>query len=712
MDASPGRRKHRLSSGSEDEEESEQRSGSFKPMTFKPMSFQKPSSEPAGNEVKTMSGHLMSVPGLDYHANTHDADSIDAKYQRYGIGAKLLKSMGYVEGEGLGKTSQGRVEPVTTKQRPKGMGLGAIKEKDENEYEDESSDDEVKPKAMNFELQILPSLFDLISELESEGFEVPIGIKRISDESNQDDNGSNRELRLLLQDVVTNVRLLRGKRKYMDYELSQLKEIVATADKEASTLHLVVDILSSADSNVDNTFDEIVNKVSASSEDLNSQIAVILVSLIDAKVKAMIQEWDPKSFDDSTMVIDKLHEYKMKLGKYEAKESTSSSDLTAFDSLLLRYWIPRISGFFREDWISTKQPNLGVSIIEDFGTEGLIPKGGINFILRDVILPILSRDIESEWIIDPDGATNGPEFWLVVWLDIFEEDMVEKIMESLFHRYDDWIVNSWDSEKNQVVPSKEIHLRLWLDYYATIENRQESLVESSVIKNLVLYVRSAEGFGYDNSDGNHTEYFHFISTLRANNIAEEKINLLAENEIVLPWLGEFFKLDNDSMRFKYLCNWMTTFFWKNRDLPCMQKDIELAFDYMNCSCRTGMARRFHSLSDIPGTRQIEEQRDTSIVSLVARLDQMKLEKVRKVESTIPSEAVKIKDLVDDYCKKNDLFLLPADQGNINRRGKLMFTITENMTSGITVYFEDDIIWAKIGEEFEPISVEEIGKYIN
>ena len=60
--------------------------------------------------------------------------------KKYGIGARLLSKMGYVEGEGLGANKTGITEPIKSQELPAGMGLGSLstmKVRDDYESSDE-----------------------------------------------------------------------------------------------------------------------------------------------------------------------------------------------------------------------------------------------------------------------------------------------------------------------------------------------------------------------------------------------------------------------------------------------------------------------------------------------------------------------------------------------------------------------------------------------
>ncbi|KAK2596654.1 hypothetical protein QQS21_006275 [Conoideocrella luteorostrata] len=66
------------------------------------------------------------------------------KVNAKGFGARMMAKMGYVEGTGLGKERQGRNIIIEANLRPQGIGLGAVKEKSEQERREEKRQAELR----------------------------------------------------------------------------------------------------------------------------------------------------------------------------------------------------------------------------------------------------------------------------------------------------------------------------------------------------------------------------------------------------------------------------------------------------------------------------------------------------------------------------------------------------------------------------------------
>lgn len=213
----------------------------------------------------------------------------------YGIGAKLMKKMGYVSGKGLGADGKGILNPVEHKLRPQGLGLGGVKEKTKqaknearrqgrNISDGDDSDDEglrhklrangdgisATVQAREKAQKKAKDIYKTIHDMESEGLHVPSGFKNIINMT-QGGQGAAISMEALQQGISTpssdneeltdfqhvldkarqdineyakEWRALQSRKSYAEFESDQIKKNLDSTMDEITTLEGILSALS------------------------------------------------------------------------------------------------------------------------------------------------------------------------------------------------------------------------------------------------------------------------------------------------------------------------------------------------------------------------------------------------------------------------------------------------------------------------------------
>lgn len=623
------------------------------------------------------------------------AKSSNAMSKRYGMGAKLLAKMGYIEGHGLGRDGSGIAVPIQAEQRPlRNAGLGMLSSLEMNDSNTESSTDD-EDRALNvhnivpFKMTTTEKLSDtsvtagereigkLLRDLKYRfGLELkPKEIELIK--------GSSLEERQNLEKIRKQISEIHEIGKSIDHRASILETELANFEEEEQ---LLIDVKNA-------WVDESEGSTILPTVDLILKISDI--DLVDKLISNLLrQKFIAKS---SWNILDSPNEIVTQISplvdilKYRMDSNTRTLNKTQTEIFSIVF--DKMLDFWKSFSLSRRQANNAITLLMDYET---ILKfiGCLEYFKKKFVYPKLIGALNS-WDICNTGDDFPPMMWMfdfIVLVDQKTRNKMEDILTDKFITY----CEHWYHRTSKVVPEsnllfikeildkkyshtvKSIFLlkfvdQLWERHFdPTIE--LENWKSISYEEGSIYYVRKLR------------EYRLFFDEFDYQILIKATFNEL--NKILYQWL---LYSPNEHKKAKFWFNWMINdMFISDLPIEIELKEIRASLEFLNLNSYIGHSIHDESL-DLQELLKIKHSKPSNEVDPYTFVSIP----VRKIIPTF-------KDVILDYCEENGYSIekLSDEYTRIPYGGKReVLAPVFKVDCGEQKYLvaiKDDTLWAKKG----------------